>query len=126
MTIGILSFKRRWAHCEANQKLVLELQTQYIHFENPFGIWLQVKNTGRSTAHNVQISLRNSDTEIFRIISKQSFILDEILPREEIPVEFILEIAYTQLVQARENGIELAFDITFDDLVDPDREYKHC
>ena len=61
-----------------------------------------------------------------RLLSKPSRILDEILPREEVPVEFILEIACTQIAQACENGIELTFDITFDDLEDPDREYKHC
>ena len=49
-------------------ELLLELQTRCIHFENPFGIWLQVRNIGRSTAHNVHINLRNSDTEMFTII----------------------------------------------------------
>ncbi len=106
-------------------ELVLELQTQSIHFENPFGISLQVKNSGRSTAHEVQISLCNSDTEMFRVTGKQLFILDEILPCEERSVEFILRIADMQLAQACKNGIELTFDITFDDLVDLDRERKH-
>lgn len=87
-------------------ELKAELQTKDVYNEAQVGIWLTVKNTGRSSASYVKITLLHR--EDFEIVGNNTFEAEIILPQEEMTVEFIL--------RPHCKTLNLEFELTYDDV----------
>ncbi len=98
--------------------LKAELQTKDVRNEEQVGIWLTVKNTGRSSASYVKITLLH--TEDFEIVGDNTFETEIILPQEETTAEFIL--------RPHCKVLNLEFEITYDDVDSKTKieEFKEC
>lgn len=89
-----------------NAELLVELQTKDVHKEDQIVIWLTVRNTGRSSASDVKITLLYA--EDFKIVKGNPFETEIILPQEETTAEFTLRPLCKVL--------NLQFEVTFDDI----------
>ncbi len=112
--------KKEITELRGKPELQAELQTRSVHYEDQIGVLLRVNNRGRSTAHNVKVSLLHSTC--FSIVNEQSFETEAIAGNEEIEFEFSIK------TQPAVNTLELCFDINYDD---PDNEallgsLKYC
>ncbi len=87
-------------------ELEAELQTKDVRNEEQVGIWLTVKNTGRSSASEVKITLLHKGD--FEIVKDNTYEKEIILPQEETTVEFTL--------RPRCKLLNLEFEITYDDV----------
>ncbi len=70
-------------------ELAVQLQTRDVRKEEQVGIWLAVKNNGRSSANDVKVTLLHDDH--FEVVGSQSFETEVIPPEEETWAEFILK-----------------------------------
>lgn len=89
-------------------EITAELQARYTRFEDQVGIWLHMRNTGRSSAHNVKVTLLHSDN--FDVAGTNTFETETILPDEGTNAEFTLNPHKTLL--------DLVFEIYYDDAQD--------
>ncbi len=103
--------EREMVELRGKAELQAELQTRSVHYEDRIGVLLRISNRGRSTAHNVKVSLLHS--ALFSIVNEQSFETEAIAGNEEIEFEFSIK------TQPAVNTLELCFDINYDD---PDNE----
>lgn len=85
-------------------ELKVELQTQDVRNEERVGIWLTLKNTGRSSANDVKITLLHS--EQFNTVGDNSFETEVILPGEKTTAEFTLK--------PHNMTLELKFEMAYD------------
>jgi outer membrane protein assembly factor BamB len=86
-------------------ELKAELSARQMRYENQVGIWLTVRNEGRSSASKVNIMLLPGNN--FSVTGKKSYETDVILPQEEKIVEFLLIPQTTRL--------DLRFQFTYSD-----------
>lgn len=86
-------------------ELKAELSVKQMRYENQVGIWLTVRNEGRSSASNVNITLLPGSN--FSVKGENFYETDLILPREEKTIEFILIPQTTRL--------DLRFRFTYSD-----------
>ncbi len=86
-----------------------ELQAKHTRYEDQVGIWLIVRNKGRSSANDVQITLLHNDD--FPVVGNSSTEFETILPQEDITVEFI--------VKPRITSLDLRFEIAYSDAEKP-------
>ena len=86
-------------------ELKAELQTKDARKEAQISIWLTVKNTGRSSAANVKITLLHN--EHFDLVGNDSFETEVIFPQEEITAEFT--------IRQHNTVLNLEFEIVYDD-----------
>lgn len=89
-----------------NAELQAELQTKDMRNEEQVGIWLSVKNTGRSSASEVKITLLHSGD--YEIVKENSYETEIILPQEEMTVEFT--------IRPHCKVLNLEFEITYNDV----------
>ncbi len=87
-------------------ELEVELQTKYMHKEEQVGVWFAVRNSGSSSATNVQATLLHSDE--FEIVGSKTVKLDTILPQEEKTVEFI--------IKPRAETTDMELEVVYDDV----------
>ncbi len=88
-------------------ELSADLKTQSVPYEEQIGIWLVVRNDGRSEANNVKISLLHNKE--FDIVGKASFETEVISAQEAENVEFSIQPHTTTEV------LGLNFEIVYDD-----------
>lgn len=70
-------------------ELKVRLLTRDVHKEEQVGIWVTIKNTGRSSANDVKLTLLHS--KHFEVVGSSSFETEVISPGEETNAEFILK-----------------------------------
>ncbi len=97
-------------------ELKAELQTKLTRYEDQVCVWLNVRNTGRSTASNVKIALLHNDN--FSVVGEGSLEIEVIPPQEERIAEFIIKPLKTIL--------ELHFEIVFYGDSDQDMKVEEC
>ncbi|HET9921736.1 MAG TPA: PQQ-binding-like beta-propeller repeat protein [Ktedonobacteraceae bacterium] len=85
-------------------ELKVELLTKDVRYDEQIGIWLTVRNDGRSSATAVKITLLNSTD--FTTVGNTSNDTEIILPQEEITIEIIL--------RPRCTALDLTFEIAYD------------
>ncbi len=69
-------------------ELAMELLTKDVRYEEQVGIWLTIKNVGRSSANEVKITLWHNET--FDIIGNNTFESELLLSEDERTFEFTL------------------------------------
>lgn len=69
-------------------RLICELRSRQVHFEETVGIWLLVTNNGRSTATNVKVTLLPG--ERYEVLHA-SFETDALAPYQDITAEFLIK-----------------------------------
>jgi len=89
-------------------EIVAELQARFTRYEDRVAIWLNVRNTGRSSAQNVKVTLLHNGN--FEVEGTSTFETETILPREDTNAEFTLKPHATLL--------DLVFEICYDDAED--------
>lgn len=94
-----------------NAEIKAELQTRELPFEEQVVIWLNVKNTGSSSATDLTSSLLHNSH--FKVTEKSSSPIDVLSPGEERTVEFTLAPCYKNL--------NLQFEIAY---LDADKQMK--
>ncbi|HEX3640307.1 MAG TPA: ATP-binding protein, partial [Ktedonobacteraceae bacterium] len=82
-----------------------ELQTKCAHNEDRVGVWLSVRNIGRSSADDVKITLLHNKN--IDVIGSNSFETESIPPEEETTAEFIIRPYATT--------VDLVFEIVYED-----------
>jgi hypothetical protein len=95
----------QWNELRGKAELNLSLLTRDVRKEDQVGIWVAVRNVGRSSANDVKITLLHSDH--FMAVGKSTFETELIAAGEETTAEFVLKPSDILL--------DLKFEIVFDD-----------
>src|SRR5260370_6367609 len=82
-----------------------ELQTKWAYNEDRVGIWLNVRNIGRSSADDVKITLLHNNN--MDVIGSNSFKTKTISPQEETTVEFV--------IRPHTTTVDLVFEVVYED-----------
>ncbi len=88
-------------------ELRVELQTKRARYEEQVGLWLRIRNVGRSAASNVKVSLLHSDD--FVAAGNNSFETEMIFSQEEALAEFSIRPHTTA------GALDLIFEVVYDD-----------
>src|SRR5207302_2977047 len=79
----------QWNELRGKAELNLSLLTRDVRKEDQVGIWVAVRNVGRSSANDVKITLLHSDH--FMAVGKSTFETELIAAGEETTAEFVLK-----------------------------------
>jgi hypothetical protein len=88
-------------------ELQVDLKTRNVPQEEQVGIWLSIRNAGRSSANNVKVSLLHNDE--FAVVGKSSFETEVIFAQEEAHAEFFIR------PRVRTRTLGMNFEIVYDD-----------
>lgn len=82
-----------------------ELQTKLVWLEEKVGVWLDIRNEGRSPADNVQVTLKQSDD--FEVIGARSLTFETVPAQGAVLAEFT--------IRPRTTSPHLTFELIYDD-----------